>query len=132
MVLVADEFGGKVSYVPPLETMAANSLTCYVVTVVYLGKCPELQCRGRLQVRIAQHILHEVDRKVRNNILCQVSVSLSAWVRQRNSCHPSFRENGVDLAIINALEAIVTCLRSEDQYCVSVPEEGLSMKSLGM
>ena len=59
-------------------------------------------------------------------------VWLPRWCDDENSCHSTFRENGVDLAIINALEAIVTCLRSEDQYCVSVPEEGLSMKSLGM
>ena len=42
------------------------------------------------------------------------------------------RENGIDLSITNAIEAIVTCLRSEDQYCVNVPDEGVSLKSLGM
>lgn len=42
------------------------------------------------------------------------------------------RENGIDLAIVNAIEAIVSCLRSEEQYCVNVPDEGLSMRSLGM
>ncbi len=42
------------------------------------------------------------------------------------------KENGIDIAITNAIEAIVACLRSEDQYCVSVPEEGLSLRSLGM
>ena len=42
------------------------------------------------------------------------------------------KENGIDLAITNAIEAIVTCLRSEDQYCVNVPDEGVSLRSLGM
>lgn len=42
------------------------------------------------------------------------------------------RDNGIDLAIVNAIEAIVTCLRSEDSYCVNVPDEGASLKSLGM
>jgi uncharacterized membrane protein YgcG len=42
------------------------------------------------------------------------------------------RDNGVDLAVTNAVEAIVTCLRSEEQYCVQVPDAAPSMKSLGM
>jgi hypothetical protein len=42
------------------------------------------------------------------------------------------KENGIDLAITNAIEAIVSCLRSEEQYCVKVPDEGVSLKRLGM
>jgi uncharacterized membrane protein YgcG len=42
------------------------------------------------------------------------------------------RDNGLDLAITNAVDAIVTCLRSEDQYCVQVPDTAPSLKSLGM
>lgn len=42
------------------------------------------------------------------------------------------RDNGIDLAITNAIEAIATCLRSEDQYCVNVPDATPSMKSLGL
>jgi hypothetical protein len=42
------------------------------------------------------------------------------------------KENGIDLSITNAIEAIVSCLRSEEQYCVNVPDEGVSLKSLGM
>jgi hypothetical protein len=41
------------------------------------------------------------------------------------------KENGVDLAVINGIEAIASCLRSEDQYCVQLPQEGQSMRSLG-
>jgi len=41
-------------------------------------------------------------------------------------------ENGIDLAITNAIEAIVSCLRSEDQFCVNVPDEGMNLRSLGM
>ena len=41
------------------------------------------------------------------------------------------RDNGIDLAVINAIEAIVSCLRSEEQFCVKVPEEGQSLRSLG-
>jgi hypothetical protein len=49
------------------------------------------------------------------------------------SCLQTFyvRDNGIDLSIINAVEAIVQCLRSEEQFCVNVPDEGQSMKSLG-
>ena len=38
----------------------------------------------------------------------------------------------MDIAITNAVEAIVSCLRSEEEYCVDVPQEGLSLRSLGM
>lgn len=41
------------------------------------------------------------------------------------------RDNGVDVAVENAVEAIVSCLRSEDGYCVAPPEQGQSLKSLG-
>lgn len=41
------------------------------------------------------------------------------------------KENGIDLAITNGVEAIVSCLRSEDGYCVSPPDEGQSLKGLG-
>jgi uncharacterized membrane protein YgcG len=56
------------------------------------------------------------------------------WTRLQSKYGNTFfvRENGIDLAITNAIEAIVSCLRSEDQYCVNVPEEGTSLKSLGM
>jgi|UniRef100_A0A8J9T7L0 hypothetical protein len=56
------------------------------------------------------------------------------WNRLSSKYGTTFyvRDNGIDLAVTNAIEAIVTCLRSEDQYCVSVPEEAPSMKSLGL
>lgn len=56
------------------------------------------------------------------------------WTRLQGKYGTTFyvRENGIDLAIINAIESIVQCLRSEEQYCVSVPDQGVSMKSLGM
>lgn len=41
------------------------------------------------------------------------------------------RDNGIDLSITNAVEAIVACLRSEEGFCVNVPDEGPSLKSLG-
>jgi hypothetical protein len=41
------------------------------------------------------------------------------------------KENGVDLAAINAVEAIVSCLRNEDGYCTSPPEQGPSLRTLG-
>ena len=41
------------------------------------------------------------------------------------------RDNGIDLAITNAVEAIVSCLRSEEQYCVNVPDTAQSLRSLG-
>lgn len=42
------------------------------------------------------------------------------------------RDNGIDLSIVNAIESITQCLRSEDGYCTSPPDEGVSLKSLGM
>lgn len=41
------------------------------------------------------------------------------------------KENGIDLAVTNAIEAIVACLRSEDGFCTSPPDEGQSLRSLG-
>jgi uncharacterized membrane protein YgcG len=41
------------------------------------------------------------------------------------------RDNGIDLAITNAVEAIVSCLRSEEQFCVNVPDTAQSLRSLG-
>lgn len=56
------------------------------------------------------------------------------WTRLTSKYGTTFfvKENGIDLAITNAIEAIVSCLRSEEQYCVNVPEQGMSMRSLGM
>jgi len=56
------------------------------------------------------------------------------WTRLASKYGTTFfvKENGIDLAITNAIEAVVTCLRSEDQFCVNVPDQGLSLKSLGM
>mmetsp|Transcript_10022 Transcript_10022/g.24288 ORF Transcript_10022/g.24288 Transcript_10022/m.24288 type:complete len:245 (-) Transcript_10022:171-905(-) len=55
------------------------------------------------------------------------------WTRLAGSYGNLFyvKENGIDLAITNAIESIVTCLRSEDQYCVNVPDTTPSLKSLG-
>jgi uncharacterized membrane protein YgcG len=56
------------------------------------------------------------------------------WTRLQAKYGNTFyvRDNGIDLAITNAIEAIVSCLRSEDQYCVAVPDTAPSLKSLGM
>ena len=56
------------------------------------------------------------------------------WNRLSNAYGTIFyvRDNGIDLAITNAIEAIVTCLRSEDQFCVNVPDTAPSMRSLGL
>lgn len=54
------------------------------------------------------------------------------WTRLQAKYGTTFfvRENGIDIAITNAIDAIVECLKSEDQFCVNVPEQ-VSMKSLG-
>jgi hypothetical protein len=56
------------------------------------------------------------------------------WTRLQSKYGNTFfvRDNGIDLAITNAIDAIVTCLRSEDQYCINVPDELPSLKSMGM
>lgn len=56
------------------------------------------------------------------------------WTRLSSKYGTTFyvRDNGVDLAVTNAIDAIVTCLRSEDGYCVDVPDVAPSMKSLGL
>jgi len=55
------------------------------------------------------------------------------WTRLQAKYGTTFfvKENGIDLAIINSVESIVSCLRSTDQFCVNVPDQGVSMKSLG-
>jgi uncharacterized membrane protein YgcG len=42
------------------------------------------------------------------------------------------RDNGADMAIVNAIESITSCLRSEEQFCLNVPDEAPSMRSLGL
>lgn len=56
------------------------------------------------------------------------------WTRLSGKYGTTFfvKENGMDLAVTNAVEAIVSCLRSEDGYCTSPPDVGVSLKSLGM
>jgi hypothetical protein len=55
------------------------------------------------------------------------------WTRLQAKYGTTFyvRENGIDLAIINAIEAVSQCLRSEEGFCLSPPDEGSSLKSLG-
>jgi hypothetical protein len=56
------------------------------------------------------------------------------WTRLQAKFGTTFyvRDNGIDLAIINAIESIATCLRSEDQFCVNVPDAAPSLRSLGL
>jgi TPM domain len=56
------------------------------------------------------------------------------WTRLQAKYGTTFfvKDNGVDLAAINAIEAIATCLRSEDQFCSSVPDVAPSMRVLGL
>merc|ERR1712232_1279524 len=55
------------------------------------------------------------------------------WTRLQAKYGTTFyvRDNGIDLSIVNAIESIATCLRSEDGYCTNLPQEGVSLKSLG-
>lgn len=56
------------------------------------------------------------------------------WTRLSGKYGTTFyvKENGMDVAIENAVEAIVSCLRNEDGYCTAPPDEGQSLKSLGL
>lgn len=56
------------------------------------------------------------------------------WTRLSGKYGTTFfvKENGLDIAITNAVEAIVQCLRNEDGYCTTVPDIGVSMKSMGL
>jgi len=56
------------------------------------------------------------------------------WTRLQGKYGTKFfvKENGIDLSIVNAIEAITTCLRSADGFCVNVPDGGASLKALGM
>lgn len=56
------------------------------------------------------------------------------WTRLSAKYGTTFfvRDNGIDIAITNAVEAITQCLRSEEAYCVNVPDQGVSLKTLGM
>lgn len=55
------------------------------------------------------------------------------WTRLSGKYGTTFfvRENGIDLSVTNALEAIASCLRSEDGYCTSPPVEAQSLRGLG-
>eukprot|EP00531_Pseudo-nitzschia_arenysensis_P008184 CAMPEP_0116142708 /NCGR_PEP_ID=MMETSP0329-20121206/15054_1 /TAXON_ID=697910 /ORGANISM="Pseudo-nitzschia arenysensis, Strain B593" /LENGTH=236 /DNA_ID=CAMNT_0003637965 /DNA_START=29 /DNA_END=739 /DNA_ORIENTATION=+ len=55
------------------------------------------------------------------------------WTRLSGKYGTTFfvRDYGVDVAVENAIESIVSCLRSEDGFCNSPPELGQSLKSLG-
>jgi len=55
------------------------------------------------------------------------------WTRLQAKYGNTFfvKENGIDLAIVNSVESIVSCLRSSEQFCMNVPDEGVSMKGLG-
>jgi len=55
------------------------------------------------------------------------------WTRLQAKYGTTFflKENGIDNAIIAAVEAITQCLRSEEAYCVNVPDTAVSLKSLG-
>lgn len=55
------------------------------------------------------------------------------WTRLSGKYGNTFfvKENGIDVAVENAIEAIVSCLRSEDGFCTSPPDQGQSLKSLG-
>jgi hypothetical protein len=55
------------------------------------------------------------------------------WTRLSGKYGTTFyvRENGIDISVINAIEAIASCLRSEDGYCTSPPEEAQSLRGLG-
>merc|ERR1712071_492936 len=55
------------------------------------------------------------------------------WTRLQGKYGSVFyvKENGLDIAITNAVGAIVSCLRSEEQFCVNVPDDGLNLKSIG-
>lgn len=55
------------------------------------------------------------------------------WTRLSSKYGTTFfvRDNGVDVAVENAIESIVSCLRSEDGFCTSPPDLGQSMKGLG-
>merc|ERR1712125_6477 len=56
------------------------------------------------------------------------------WTRLQGKYGSTFfvKENGLDIAIISAVEAIAQCLMSEDAYCVNPPDTAVSLKSLGM
>merc|ERR1712127_1127309 len=49
------------------------------------------------------------------------------WTRLQGKYGSLFfiKENGIDIAITNAIDAIISCLRSEDAYCINVPDDGM-------
>ena len=54
------------------------------------------------------------------------------WTRLQGKYGSLFfvKENGIDSAIENAIDAIYTCLRSEDAYCINVPDAALDLQTL--
>jgi hypothetical protein len=66
------------------------------------------------------------------HILFFVSISYSVCWAGENTQTFYVRDNGMDVAIQNAVDSIVSCLRSEDGYCTTPPDEAPSMKRMGM
>lgn len=56
------------------------------------------------------------------------------WTRLQGKYGSTFfiKENGIDIAIVNAIDSISSCLRSEEQFCVNLPDDGsMSLKGMG-
>lgn len=111
MVLVVDDFGGK-------------------------GRFSWLSLGGTF-VWVRYSLLSRLPGNVLNfNVGDGVKFALPNvfWTRLSGKYGTLFfvKENGIDLAVTNAVEAIVECLRSEDGFCTAPPETGVSLKSLGM
>lgn len=54
------------------------------------------------------------------------------WTRLQSKFGTVFfvKENGIDSSIENAIDSIYTCLRSEDQFCVNVPDAAVDLQTL--
>jgi len=54
------------------------------------------------------------------------------WTRLQGKYGSIFfvKENGIDAAIESAIDAVYTCLRSEDAYCVNVPDPAYDLQLL--
>merc|ERR1712127_733322 len=54
------------------------------------------------------------------------------WTRLQGKFGSLFfvKENGLDAAIESAIDAIYTCLRSEDAYCINVPDAAFDLGNL--
>eukprot|EP00980_Cylindrotheca_fusiformis_P030320 scaffold24653_cov157-Cylindrotheca_fusiformis.AAC.4 len=129
VVLVVDEFGGRdhrLIYLLLLQNNNNNNLFS-------LNGAPSYIYYSIQRYVIPRALSNDEIMSLRFLIGVKLALPNIFWTRLSGKYGTTFyvRENGIDLSITNALEAISSCLRSKEGYCTSPPEEAESLQGLG-